>query len=65
MCPLNLLSLNVFLGIDGFGGEYLRNVSDQLPALQTFFDFGAYTTESRNLAPTVSSTEKREAITQF
>lgn len=45
----------VIIGIDGFGGEYLRNVSDQLPALQTFFDFGAYTTESRNLAPTVSA----------
>ena len=42
------------LGIDGFGGAYLRNFSDQLPALQSFFDYGAYTTRSRNLAPTVS-----------
>ena len=42
------------LGIDGFGGAYLRNFTDQLPALQTFFDYGAYTTRSRNLAPTVS-----------
>ena len=45
----------VIIGIDGFGGEYLRNVSDQLPGLQAFFDFGAYTTRSRNLSPTVSA----------
>jgi hypothetical protein len=45
--------INFFSGIDGFGGEYLRNVSEQLPGLQAFFDFGAYTTRSRNLSPTV------------
>ena len=45
----------IILGIDGFGGAYLRNFSNQLPALQTFFDYGAYTTRSRNLAPTVST----------
>ncbi|XP_028405180.1 uncharacterized protein LOC114527671 [Dendronephthya gigantea] len=45
----------VIIGIDGFGGEYLRNVSGQLPAIQTFFDYGAFSTKARNIAPTISA----------
>ncbi|XP_028405072.1 uncharacterized protein LOC114527579 [Dendronephthya gigantea] len=45
----------LIIGIDGFGGAYMRNFTSQLPALQTFFDYGACTTESRNIVPTVSA----------
>ena len=45
----------IFPGLDGFGGSYLKNVSYRYPALQSFFDFGAFSTECRNVAPTVSN----------
>jgi hypothetical protein len=50
------------VGIDGLGGEYLRNFTKHTPALQKFFDHGAYSTKSRNIAPTVSSEIKFQYV---
>ncbi|XP_028405071.1 uncharacterized protein LOC114527577 isoform X2 [Dendronephthya gigantea] len=45
----------VIIGVDGMGGIYLRNYTSHLPAIQSFFDHGASTTESRNLLPAKSA----------
>ena len=45
----------IILGIDGLGGIHMKNFTNHLPTIQTFLKKGAYTTEARNIAPTVST----------
>ena len=51
-----LLLWYVFIGIDGLGGHYVRNATDNLPGLRLFFDQGSYTTNARSHNPTVGLT---------